>query len=53
VEQQLALCMDVFRERIDFEVENTVPTSQPFAMKVQEMINHKGAFFVVPEEREV
>lgn len=45
--------MDVFRERIDFEVENTVPSSQPFAVKVQEMIDQKGAFFVLPEEREV
>ena len=45
--------MDVFRERIDFEVENTVPTSLPFAAKVQQMVDHKAAFFVLPDEREV
>ena len=49
----MALCMDTFRERIDFEVENTVPVAKAFSAKVAEMIEKNSTLIATQAERDV
>lgn len=41
-DQWLNGCVEVFRERIDFTVVNTVPVKVPFATKLEEMVKLNG-----------
>ena len=44
--------VDVFRDRVDYAVENAVPEPKPFLVKLQTMINEHRDFLVRPEEQE-
>ena len=44
--------VDVFRDRVDYAVENAVPEPKPFLTKLQGMINEHREFLTRPEEQE-
>ena len=44
--------VDVFRDRVDYAVENAVPDPRPFQQKLQNMINEHREFLTTPAEQE-
>lgn len=45
------VCLDVFRQRLAYGVENTVPTSKPFFEKLREMVDAHQELIVGDHER--
>ena len=45
--------IDVFRGRIDYAIENTVPTPMPHAMKIKKLVNDNKKFVTSNDSKQV
>jgi len=43
-------CVDVFRDRVDYSVENSIPVYKAFTKKLQDMCNENRAFITAEND---